>query len=148
MDENLTIILLFSLFSATVVLLFVGSLRAAKGKIFWAVRFLKIGATLMLIGTIVAGVVLFWHVFSLGFYKVGMLIGATFYLVMIAGGLSHLIGFLGFSIRWGATGKRRAELIEITAALSAARDQAQRSLEAPTLSPNTCLLYTSDAADE
>ena len=52
----------------------------------------------------------------------------------LLGPLLFIIGFFGFCARWGATGKRQAELLEITAALTAARDAQNRSTSSEPIS--------------
>jgi len=48
--------------------------------------------------------------------------------IILLGPILFLIGFINFCALWGATGKRRAELIEITSALTALHSAQQNNL--------------------
>ena len=111
---------------ACVVLLFAGSLLAKKGTHFWATRTLSISAgfTFICSTLLVIYGLLIWLNDGLDFPFFLILFIA--YPLVLIGLLIYAIGFLGFCLRWGATGRRRAELLEITTALTAAKEQAQR----------------------
>lgn len=139
MDEDLWGILFLLIFFGCVSLLFFGAKSARKGKDFWAVRLVFSGSILMFVSAIVIGLFALASIFSSEYLGGPEVIAVIFYFVLLLGILLYLIGFIGFCARWGATGKRRAELLEITAALSAARDQAQREFDeqTPSSHPST-----------
>ncbi|MGJ8725898.1 MAG: hypothetical protein ACSHYB_15190 [Roseibacillus sp.] len=135
MNEQLTISLLLTGVLSTVVLLFIGALKAQKGTQFWAIRLLLYGATLLVISTsiMVAFGLWFFLTDQSSSHSFGLLIIS--YFLFILGAILYPIAFFGFCTRWSATGKRRSELLEITSALAAAKEQAQRNL--PPNSPSS-----------
>ena len=130
MDEKVWGFLAFGAFYACLVLLFVGARRAVKGNSFWATRALMTGGVLMFGGGTLVG--LFVLLISFGDPGIAALTLASLCnLLILVGALIFLIGFFGFCARWGATGRRRAELLEITTALAAAKEQALREASTP-----------------
>ena len=111
----------------TTILLLVGATKAGKGLSFWAIPLLIIGAFLIVCAIIVITLVVLSDMKSPDPGNSSFLIAIASYFILSLGVLLYAIAFLGFCARWGATGKRRSELLEVTAALTAARDQAQRN---------------------
>jgi len=82
------------------------------------------GPTLMTTGSFMLLLGMFFSLIMILSTRWGNYQGSPFvaFLMMILfflGSFLFFIGFIAFCSRWGATGKRRAELIEITSALSA-----------------------------
>ena len=109
------------------VLLFAGSLKARQGPAFLAPKLMTIGSLLTLLGmTCILLLVMNDDpsLFEILYFAA---------LLIFFGSLLFFIGFIAFCVRWGNTGKRRAELLEFTAALSSMRE-VEQSTPLPTKS--------------
>ena len=120
MDEQWFGYLLLTISVASVIILFVASLRMRIGKRFWATTLMVLGSSMLLGGTLLA-FLLFLLEQSSQQIQEPILISIIFACLFLIGPLLFFIGFFGLCARWGATGRRRTELREITAALSAAQ---------------------------
>lgn len=109
----------FGVMILSVIAIFIGCLAIRKGTTFWVTKLMFIGSLLLLSGTFLMLILIYGDLSNtfiihdfFGFILTGL---------FLLGLLLFFIGFFGFCARWGASGRRRAELLEITAALAAAQ---------------------------
>ena len=117
-DDNFGYFILTVLMSSVVVA-FVASLFLKKGTTFWATKLMLIGSSALLLAGSFSTI---WIIIeNLGPSPIlnSAWIQVSLGICYLLGMLLFSIGLFGFCARWGAAGRRRAELHEITAALSA-----------------------------
>ena len=138
MDEEFYWYLFYGALYLTSICLFIGSLRTLKGRTSWATTLMLIGSGLILGGSSLLFLIMitseFFYTASFNGIGSGIFAAVSSLLFGLLGPLLFIIGFFGFCARWGATGKRQAELLEITAALTAARDAQNRSTSSEPIS--------------
>lgn len=127
-------------FLVSTALLFLGSLGASRGNSFWATRLMTAGSAMMMGGMALVVILFLAEEFTAFSVDGGISLVVIFGLLFLLGPLLFFIALFGFCARWGATGRRRAELREITTALRAAQAAAQSSTQvspSPQRNPNT-----------
>lgn len=127
MDEDIYGYIMLGVMVLSVVAIFIGCLAIRRGTTNWATKFMFIGSLLQLAGTLL--MLLFIYAEATDAFTVNEFefLGFSVAGLLLLGPILFFIGFFGFCARWGASGRRRAELREITSALAAAQSANSRN---------------------